>query len=259
MTERLVAGPLAARAAGERLHRATIFVAMRGESLVEEVVQPIYTRWTAETPPIVTTILASPSQVELHLTLRSADDEDARRRLDAARDALTAALGGAVFSTDGRTLEQVVGDLLAARGLTIAIAESCTGGLLGSRLTDVPGSSAYMLAGVVAYSNHSKTALADVPAKLIETHGAVSEPVAVALADGVRARAGADIGVGVTGIAGPGGGSPEKPVGTVAIAVTGLGPARVRTFSFLGGRAQVKFSATQGALDMVRRVLSAAE
>jgi nicotinamide-nucleotide amidase len=259
MTERLVAGPLAARAPRERLHRATLFIAMRGESHVEEKAQPIYSRWVREAPPIDTTILASPSQVELHLTLRSDDEQAAVRRLTAARDELAAALGSAVFSTDGRSLEQVVGDLLIARHLTIAIAESCSGGLLASRLTDVPGSSAYVLAGVVAYSNAAKTSLAAVPEALMAAHGAVSEPVAVALADGIRERTGADLGVGVTGIAGPGGGTPQKPVGTVAIAVTGLGAARVRTFAFLGGRAQVKFSATQGALDMIRRALAGTE
>jgi nicotinamide-nucleotide amidase len=123
-------------------------------------------------------------------------------------------------------------------------------------LTDVPGSSAYALGGAVTYSNELKTALADVPAALIEAHGAVSEPVAVALADGIRARTGSSLALGITGIAGPGGGTPPKPVGTVAIALTGqeLAP-RVRTFSFFGGRPQVKFQSTQAALDMVRRTL----
>ena len=195
-----------------------------------------------------------PGQVELHLTLRSEDAEAGARRVREARDELAAALGRDVFSTDGRAMEEVVGALLRERRLTISAAESCTGGLLLSRLTDVPGSSEYVLGGAVAYSNYAKTELAGVPPELIAAHGAVSEPVAVALADGIRARTGSSVALGVTGIAGPGGGTPEKPVGTVAIALTGSGiTARVRTFSFFGGRPQVKFQATQAALDMVRR------
>jgi nicotinamide-nucleotide amidase len=256
MFDALCAGPLLGRAGHWRIYKETLFVAGRGESHVEEIAQPIYSRWTSETPPIETTILAMPGQVELHLTLRQADAEAAGARLRSARDELAAALGKDVFSTDGRAMEEVVGTLLARRGLTISAAESCTGGLLMSRLTDVPGSSAYALGGAVTYSNELKTRLADVPAGLIEAHGAVSEPVAVALADGIRARTGSSLAVGITGIAGPGGGTPQKPVGTVAIALTGhdLAP-RVRTFSFFGGRPQVKFQSTQAALDMVRRTL----
>jgi nicotinamide-nucleotide amidase len=197
-----------------------------------------------------------PGQVELHLTLRAERAVAAADRLRAARDELIAALRSDVFSTDGRSMEEVVGGLLLDRRLTIAAAESCTGGLLLSRLTDVPGSSAYVLGGAVTYSNELKNSLADVPAPLITAHGAVSEPVAVALAEGILARTGAALALGITGIAGPGGGTPEKPVGTVAIALTGRDiSTRVRTFSFIGGRPQVKFQATQAALDMVRRTL----
>ncbi len=151
-------------------------------------------------------------------------------------------------------MEEVVGGMLRERGLTISAAESCTGGLLLTRLTDVPGSSEYVLGGAVTYSNASKAVLAEVAPELIERHGAVSEAVAVALADGIRARTGASIGIGITGIAGPGGGTPEKPVGTVAIALTEHQlPARVRKISLIGGRQLVRFQATQTALDMVRR------
>lgn len=253
----LCADLLRTRAGEERLYKTVLFVTGRSESHVEEAVQPIYSRWPAESLPIATTILATPGQIELHLTVRSSDADAAQARLAAARSELAAALGEHVFSTDGRALEEVVGDLLRERALTVAVAESCTGGLLLSRLTDVPGSSAYVLGGVVGYSNAMKTGLVDVPAALIEAHGAVSEPVAIAMAEGVRAKAGASIGVGVTGIAGPGGGTPQKPVGTVAIAVVAAdGAARVRAFSFPGGRAQVKFQATQAALDMIRRLVS---
>ena len=161
-------------------------------------------------------------------------------------------LGPSVYSTDGRSLEGVVGDLLRKHMLTIAVAESCTGGLLASRLTDVPGSSDYVERGVVCYSNRSKTELADVPAALIAEHGAVSEPVARAMAEGIRSRAGTNIGIGITGIAGPGGGTAEKPVGTVSVAVIGDDESRVRTFQFIGGRDMVKFQAAQAALNMTR-------
>jgi nicotinamide-nucleotide amidase len=256
MFQDLCTGVLAPRAGAFRVHTATIFVAGRGESHVEEIAQPIYSRWGSETPPIETTILAAPGQVELYLSLRAEAGPEAEERLRRAHEELRQALGDNVFSTDGRSMEEVVGALLRDRGLTIAAAESCTGGLLLSRLTDIPGSSDYVAGGVVVYSNHLKTALADVPEDLIRAHGAVSEPVAAALAEGIRARTGASIGIGITGIAGPGGGTPQKPVGTVAIAFNGgnLG-SRVRTFSFFGGRPQVKFQATQTALDMVRRAL----
>ncbi len=254
MMTRLCEGPLAERAGAERSYTVSAFVTGRSESHVEEAIQPIYSRWYDATPPIQTTILAAPGQIEIHLTLRSADPADARSRLEQARGALVAALGDAVFSTDGRLMEEVVGGELKQRSLTIAAAESCTGGLLMSRLTDVPGSSAYVRGGVVAYGNDLKTSFVDVPAELIGAHGAVSEPVAAAMARGARTRMAADIGVGITGIAGPDGGTPEKPVGTVAIAVSGPGDAaQVRTFSFPGGRAQVKYQSAQTALDMVRR------
>ena len=256
MFDALCSGPLSARAGAERLFTEVLFVAGRGESHVEEIAEPLYSRWAAETPPIETTILATPGQVELHLTCRAGDADAGAARVRAARDARAAALGHDVFSTGGRSMEEVVGAMLAERGLTISAAESCTGGLILSRLTDVAGSSAYVLGGAVAYSNDLKTEFAGVPPGIIAAHGAVSEAVAVALADGIRARTGASLSLGVTGIAGPGGGSLQKPVGTVAIALTGRDiPARVRLFSFFGGRPQVKFQASQAALDMVRRTL----
>lgn len=258
MLTALCQGPFRSRVGPERLYRASLFVASRSESHVEEAAQPIYSKWRDARPPIETTILASPGQIELHLTLRSADASAANAALADAQRQLVDALGDDVFSIDGRSMEEVVGGLLGGGRLTISAAESCTGGLLMSRLTDVPGSSAYVLAGVVVYSNESKTALVGVPEGLIASHGAVSEPVAMALAEGIKERTGAAVGVGITGIAGPAGGTPQKPVGTVAIAVVGpQGPARVRTFSFPGGRAQVKFYSTQAALDMVRRLLRA--
>jgi nicotinamide-nucleotide amidase len=256
MLNALCEGVLGLRAGAARIHRTSLFITGRTESHVEEAAQPIYSRWRGGALPIETTILAAPGQIELHLSVRATDSAAAERRLRGASAELAAVLGEDVFSTDGRSMEQVVGDLLRARGFRFAAAESCTGGLLLSRLTDVPGASDYVVGGAVAYSNELKTVLADVPAELIRFHGAVSEPVAVALAEGIRIRTGADVAVGVTGIAGPGGGTPQKPVGTVAIALIAPGvSARVRTFTFPGGRPQVKFHATQAALDMVRRAL----
>jgi nicotinamide-nucleotide amidase len=257
MMQTVMTTVLASRVGQERLFRRTLFVVGRGESHVEEVAQPIYSAWLNETPPIETTILAAPGQVELHLVLRSADAVEANRILDAARDRLVAAFAGDVFSTDGRSMEEIVGALLAERSLTIAAAESCTGGLMMSRLTDVPGSSAYVVGGAVVYSNELKTSLAGVAPDLIAAHGAVSEPVAVALAEGIKSRTGASIGVGITGIAGPTGGTPAKPVGTTCIAVIAPdGAAQVRTFSLFGTRGMIKFWASQYAMNMVRRLLA---
>ena len=249
-------GILGARAGRERIYKVSLFTTQRSESHVEEVAQPIYSAWRSETPPIETTILATPGQIELHLTTRSADAEGASDRLERARAQLVEALGDCVFATDGRTLPRLVGDLLRERGLTLAAAESCTGGLLMQRLTDLPGSSDYVAGGVVAYSNTVKINLLGVEGALIGAHGAVSEPVAAAMADGVRDRTGADVCVAITGVAGPGGGTPAKPVGTVVIAVRmPSGPVIVRTCSFPGSREHVRFQSTQAALDLVRRQL----
>lgn len=256
LVDRIVKEELSRETGGRRLFRRVLKIAGRTESHVEEVSQPVYSRWRSADPPIVTTILAAPGQVELHLTVQAADETRAREVLDSATGELAAALGIDLYSIDGRSLEEVVGHLLRARGLRIAVAESCTGGLVTSRLTDVPGSSDYVDAGVVAYNNQIKIDVLGVPATMIAEHGAVSEPVAVAMAEGVRKRTGSDVGVGVTGIAGPGGGSVEKPVGTVVLAVVAPdGKTRARTVRFPGGRAQVKFQASQAALEIVRRML----
>jgi PncC family amidohydrolase len=250
---------LAPRTGAARLYRRTLFITGKGESHVEEIAQPIYSRWLERTPPIETTVLAAPGQVELHLVMRSDDPASAARALDSARDQLASALGPDVFSVDGRSMEEVLGAMLAERGLAIAAAESCTGGLMMSRLTDVPGSSAYVAGGVVVYSNELKATLAGVDPALIATHGAVSEPVAAALAEGIKARTGASIGVAITGIAGPSGGTPQKPVGTVCIAaVMHDGAAQVRSFSLFGNRGMIKFWSSQYAMNMVRRMLIAA-
>ena len=245
---------LAAIAGDVRLHRRLVRVSGKGESAVEEIVQPIYSRWLNQHPRIETTILAGLGQVELHLVAQSPDAAAAHEALNLAVAELTRALGADLVSTDGAALEAVVGDLLRARGWWVAFAESCTGGLATSRMTDVPGSSDYVERSVVVYSNRAKVELLDVPEDLIRQHGAVSEPVAAAMASGIRRRAGVDVGVGITGIAGPGGGSDQKPVGTVCIAVD-AGTPMVRTFRFPGGREMVKAMSANWAIDMLRRLL----
>ena len=259
MFETVVRNRLLPMAGSSRLYRRILGVTGRTESQTEEAVASAYARWAQGSVPVSTTILAALGQIELHLTAKAPDPESARLALDRATAETQQLLGSDLYSTDGRTLEQVVGDLLRKTEQRIAIAESCTGGLLASRLTDVPGSSDYVERGIVAYSNVAKMEWLGVPAEMIAEHGAVSEPVAVAMAQGIRDRASVDLGVGVTGIAGPGGGSERKPVGTVVIAVVRSGvpdpDVRVRTFRFIGERMLVKSQATQAALDIVRRWL----
>ena len=255
MLSELREGPLKARSAGVSLLRRVVRVAGRIESHVDEAMHPLYQEWERATPPIAATILAVLGSIELHISTRAASREAAAIALESAVAQTVAILGADVYSTDGRLLEAVVGDLLVERGLRIGVAESCTGGLIASRLTDISGSSRYVDRAVVVYSNEAKTELLGVPPDLLREHGAVSEPAALAMAQGIKARARAGIGVGVTGIAGPTGGTPEKPVGTVVVSAVTDAESRVRTFRFFGEREQVKFQASQAALDMVRRML----
>jgi nicotinamide-nucleotide amidase len=257
MFEASVVARLAGRTAGRRLHRRIIKTTGWPESQVDEVAAPIYRTWLEAPVRIQTTILASPGQIELHLSAAGDDEAAIDGALDAAVDVLGRTLGPIVFSVDGGSLEEVVGTALRERAARISVAESCTGGLLLGRLTNVPGSSAWVVGGVVAYDNAVKTAELNVSETLLAAHGAVSEPVAVAMAEGVRTRLGTDIGVGVTGIAGPSGGTASKPVGTVMIAVAG--PASTaRTFTFAGDRHMVRTQAVQAALNMIRNALSSA-
>jgi len=255
MFEAVVRDRLSPRTHGGGLFRRVLKITGRTESDVDATVQPIYGPWITQDVPISTTILAVLGQIELHLTAKASDRSTADRVLDSAVGALCTVLGDSVYSVDGSPLEAVVGRQLKERRLTVAAAESCSGGLLSSRLTDVPGSSEYVEAGVVCYSNRSKVEWVGVPEALIAEHGAVSEPVARAMAAGIRERAGVSVGIGITGIAGPGGGTPEKPVGTVAIAVNCGAAAQVRTFQFFGDRQLVKFQSSQAALNMLRLML----
>ena len=259
MLDRLVADRLASTTGGRRVQRRAIRTTGRTESHIDELVRPICGPLAARQPPVTTTILASLGQIDLHLSTIGVDPDAGERVLDAAVAELAGVLGSCVVSIDGRSLPQVVGGLLRRRGARVAMAESCTGGLIASRLTDVPGSSAYVHAGWVLYSNEAKVALGVAPA-LIEAHGAVSEEVAEAMAVAAHAAAGVDFGLAATGIAGPGGATPEKPVGTVCLALAGRGaPPRVRRVQLPGDRERVKFQASQAALDLLRRALLRAE
>jgi nicotinamide-nucleotide amidase len=178
MLAALVAGPLRQETSGTALVRRVVKIAGRIESATEELLQPLYRQWEKGTPPIAATILAALGQIEVHLTARSTTRDEAARAVERAAAEVRDVLAPDAFSIDGRGMEEVVGELLAAAGLRIAVAESCTGGLIMSRLTDVPGSSRYVEQGVVTYANEAKTELLGVPAALIAEHGAVSEPVA---------------------------------------------------------------------------------
>ena len=255
MLEALITDRLQPGSGSAGLFRRVLKITGRTESDVDARAQPLYTKWLAAPIPIATTILAVMGQIELHLTASASSRTEAEAALESAVQGLRDLLGTIVYSVDGRPLEAVVGDLLRTKQLTVSVAESCSGGLLASRITDVPGSSDYFERGAVCYSNRAKEEWLGVPAALIAAHGAVSEPVASAMADGIADRSGSDVGIGITGIAGPGGGTPEKPVGTVAIAVTTPAGTQVRTFQFLGGREMVKFQSAQAAMNMLRLML----
>ena len=231
------------------VHRRVLKVVGLGESVVEELVRPVYTAH----PGHEMTILASaPGEVQLHFAARGTRDE-ARALLDAIEADFRAAVGAPLFGRDEETLEAVVGGLLKEAGLTVALAESCTGGLVSTRVTDVPGSSDWFPGGVVAYSNEAKVALLGVSPGTLAAHGAVSEEVAREMAAGARRRFGASAGVGVTGIAGPTGGTPEKPVGTVHVALDAAdGTALHERLVLPGDRSMVRRWTASAALAMIR-------
>jgi nicotinamide-nucleotide amidase len=239
------------RAGGVVLRTRVLRIASMGESEVEQRVAPLYK--TFANPR--TTILGGPGQVELHLTAEGASEEAALGRIEALASGIREIMAGAVYSEDGRDIAVVVSGLLKDRNLTLAVAESCTGGLLAARLTEIPGSSAYFERAFVTYSNRSKVEMLGVPAAALAESGAVSEPVAAAMAAGARRSAGTDVGIGITGVAGPEGGTDEKPVGLVYVAVDGAAGTRVRRCRFPGDRERIRIQATQVALEMTRRGL----
>ena len=226
-------------------------VAMLGESAVDARVAPIYKRHT----DVQTTILAGAGDIQFNLFTRAQSMEAAQARVDELAGEIEDELDDAVYSNQGDSLEQIVGYYLQMRGATLAVAESCTGGLLGERITSISGSSRYFLGGAVVYSNQLKTEFAGVPAGLIAKHGAVSREVVAAMAEGVRKRCQSTFGVGITGVAGPTGGTPEKPVGLVYHALASENGTDVVEKNFPGDRKRVRWFASQQALDMVRRKL----
>ena len=236
------------RASRVRMFNREVRITGLGESHVEERIRPIYTRYKE----VNTTILAVPGEIQIHLRTWTDQGAHAESTLDEIVRSFELALGDRIFAHSGVSLEEVVAQLLTENRGTIAAAESCTGGLLAERLTRIPGSSTYFLGGAVCYSNELKTAWADVPPEMIASKGAVSSEVAIALAEGIRRRVGSTFGVGITGIAGPGGGSEEKPVGTVHLALASPTGIKVRLVHLPGDRDGIRFYASQLALDMVR-------
>jgi competence/damage-inducible protein CinA-like protein len=227
-------------------------IAMIGESAADKRAAPVYKPRT----DVETTILAgTPGEIQLHLRANGNTPEAAQKKVDSLAEALEDEFEDAVFSSKGESLEQIAGYYLEMRGATLAVAESCTGGLLAERITSVPGSSRYFLGGAVVYDNSIKTALADVPPLLIQEHGAVSLQVATALAEGIRRRCKATLGVGITGVAGPAGGTEQKPVGLVYVALADGNKTDVVERNYPGDRDRIRHWATQQALDMVRRKL----
>src|SRR5438874_4682689 len=220
-----------------------------GESAVDEKIAPIYTKY--ENPQ--TTILFNSSEIEIHLRAHGRTEADAEALLDDLSLRIEKELGNSVFSFRGETMEEVVGRRLAMTEFTLAVAESCTGGLIAQRLTSVAGSSKYFTEGVVTYSNEAKVRLLGVDRKLIREFGAVSQQVARDMARGVRRRAKADFGLAVTGIAGPDGGTKEKPVGLVYIALADDAHTEHKRLMLPGDRELIRWRASQAALDMLRR------
>lgn len=242
---------LGAKVPPAHLFTRTLRIAMLGESAVDARVAPIYKRYS----DVETTILAGAGEIELHFTTRAATIDAAQARADEVAGLVEDELDDAVYSRNGESLEQIVGYWLQMRNASLAVAESCTGGLLAERITSIGGSSRYFLGGAVVYSNQLKTELAGVPAEMIARHGAVSREVAAALAEGIRYRCESTLGVGITGVAGPAGGTPEKPVGLVFHAVASDAGTEVVQRNFPGDRKRIRRFASTMALDMLRKKL----
>jgi nicotinamide-nucleotide amidase len=221
------------------------------ESQADKLLAPIYSTYT----DVETTLLAHTGDLQITLICSKPTLSAAQQRVDELAEKIEVALEDWFYSSQGDSLEQIVHYYLGLRQATLAVAESCTGGLISQRITSVPGASRSFLGGVVVYSDELKTAFADVPAKLIAKHGAVSAEVARALADGIRARTGATLGLGITGIAGPTGATDSKPVGLVYVAVSDAQGTNAIDRTFRGDRERVREWASQLALDLVRRRL----
>jgi nicotinamide-nucleotide amidase len=251
MFENHVLPVLREHAGGVVARKRLLRVAGIGESAVDEKISPVYKAY----PNVETSILFSKVEIEVHLTARADSQENAEAVLDELVERIGDALGPALFSRDAKTMEEVVGELLRERGMTVSLAESCTGGLIAMRLTEVAGSSEYFLEGVVTYSNEAKVRQLGVTKETIESHGAVSSQTAEAMARGIRTASGSDVAVSVTGIAGPGGGSEDKPVGTVYVGFSDENGDRSLKVVLPGDRYLIRWRSSQAALDYLRRQL----
>ena len=206
-------------------------------------------------PEVTMGIYPHPGQVDLRITARAGNKSTANKLIGKVENEIKRRLGNIIYGKDKDTLEAVVGKLLKKHKKTLAIAESCTGGLVTHRITNVPGSSAYFLLGITAYSNRIKSAQLGIDSQVIKKHGAVSRKVALSLAEGARRLAKSNVALGITGIAGPAGGTKNKPVGTVYIALSADNSQQVKKHSFLGNRQTIKIRTSQSALDMIRKYL----
>ena len=249
MFENFVFPKLREMAGDVLVKRRILRVSGMGESAVDEIIAPIYKSY----PDVQTSILFSRVEIEIHLIARSSSIEEASAVLTELTEKICSALGPAVFATNGETMEEVVGSLLKSRGETVSVAESCTGGMIGMRLTEVSGSSAYFIEGSVVYSNESKIRTLNVSEQTLRDHGAVSAETAEEMAKGMRDRSGSDYAISVTGIAGPEGGTEEKPVGTVFIGYSDPNRTRSMKFVFPGDRELIRWRSSQAALDYLRR------
>ncbi|HWR53205.1 MAG TPA: nicotinamide-nucleotide amidohydrolase family protein, partial [Bryobacteraceae bacterium] len=227
-------------------------IAMMPESEVDQRIAPVYTRYLNP----ATTILAAAGDIQIHLRARAATQEQAEHLATELGTQIEEILGDRIYSRDGATLEEAVGRLLRERGETVAVAESCTGGLVAQRLTSVAGSSDYFLGGFLTYTNAMKTALLGVPETVLAGYTAISEPVAAAMASGARDRTGATWALSVTGVAGPSGGTEADPVGVVILGLAGPNGTQAHRLRFVGDRERIRMWAAQGALDMLRRVIA---
>jgi nicotinamide-nucleotide amidase len=235
---------------GEIIFRKRILkVSGLGESAIDEAISPIYSTYKN----VSTSILFNKSEVEVHLTAQGKIDSEADALNEEIVAKIVEKLGIAVFSTNGEEMEEVVGKLLTKNGKTLSVAESCTGGLISQRLTDISGSSAYFIEAVIAYANEAKIATLNVSPEIIENHGAVSAETAEAMAKGMRERAKTDYAISITGIAGPSGGTEEKPVGTVFIGYSDANLTKSFKMVLPGDRYLIRWRSSQAALDYLRR------
>jgi nicotinamide-nucleotide amidase len=248
---------LAATLPERHMAKRMLRMALLPESQVDARTAPIYKKYT----DVESTILAGSGEIQLHFVCTKASGVEAQARVDELAEKIEQEMGDAIFSSHGESLEEVVLLMLGLRHMTLASAESCTGGLLAERLTAVPGSSRYFLGGAVVYADRLKTTFADVPEKMVRTEGPVSDAVARAMAEGIRVRTGATVGIGITGIAGPGGGAPgpdaEKPIGLVYVALSFAddGKTKAVELNLMGDRERIRLWASQHALEQLRRSL----